>query len=260
MDNQAEMQQDNVTDDAPLLNPEAQAEPTTQVEAPIPLRAETDPENTPVKAEADEPIERPTDFPEQFWDDDGPDVEKLYKSYNELRKKFSQGKHKAPENGYDISQFKDAGLTDEDPVFSKYMAWAKENGVSQAAFEDLAAQILEVSGGVQEQEEYSRQAEMAKLGERASEKIEMANRLLIKAPLSASEREAIANSLVTAEAINGFLKYHRAITNEGIPIQPAPATPQMTQEDLQAYIADPRWQNDPAWRTKIERQWMEQGA
>jgi len=112
MDNQAEMQQDNVTDDAPLLNPEAQAEPTTQVEAPIPLRAETDPENTPVKAEADEPIERPTDFPEQFWDDDGPDVEKLYKSYNELRKKFSQGMHKAPENGYDILQLWDAGLTD----------------------------------------------------------------------------------------------------------------------------------------------------
>lgn len=258
MDNQAETQQDNVSDDAPLLNPQAQAETTEQQEAPIPVRETADSEEAQAKAEDSEPIERPADFPEQFWDDDGPDVEKLYKSYNELRKKFSQGKHKVPEGGYDISSFKDAGLTNEDPVFSKYMAWAKDNGISQAAFEDLASQVLEIGNANRETQEYSRQQEMSKLGERAQEKIQMAERLLMKAPLSNPEREAMAESLTSADAINAFLKYHRSITNEGIPVTPAVETPQMTQEDLQAAIADPRWNTDTAWRTKIERQWFNQ--
>jgi len=58
-------------------------------------------------AKEDEEIElaRPEWYPEKFWnDDDGPDLENLVKSYNELQKKFSQGKHKAPEN-YDTSIF-----------------------------------------------------------------------------------------------------------------------------------------------------------
>ena len=58
----------------------------------------------------DEEVEfsRPDWYPEKFWnDDDGPDLENLVKSYSELQKKFSQGKHKAPE-AYDDSLFKDA--------------------------------------------------------------------------------------------------------------------------------------------------------
>ena len=48
-------------------------------------------------ASDDEPLERPDYYPEKFWDEDGPDVEKLAKSYAELEKKFKAGKHKAPE-------------------------------------------------------------------------------------------------------------------------------------------------------------------
>ena len=256
MDNQETQQQDNIAEDAPLLNTQAQEETTTE-EAPMRATEPTPDELATQEAEADEPIERPDYFPQQFWDDDGPDVEKLAKSYNELRKQFSQGKHKAPENEYDIQSLVDQGADPEDAMLGEYQAWAKENGVSQAAFEQLAQKYLSMNGQIQEVEQRTRQEEMAKLGENANEKIQMAERLLVKAPLTNNEREAMANSLNSAEAINAFLKYHQSLTNEGIPVQPMAEKPQMTQADLEAAIADPRWLTDAAYRTKFERQWEE---
>ena len=256
MDNQETQQQDNIAEDAPLLNTQAQEETTTE-EAPMRATEPTPDELATQEAEADEPIERPDYFPQQFWDDDGPDVEKLAKSYNELRKQFSQGKHKAPEDGYDIQGLVDQGADPEDAMLGEYQAWAKENGVSQAAFEQLAEKYLSMNGQIQEVEQRTRQEEMSKLGENANEKIQMAERLLVKAPLTNNEREAMANSLNSAEAINAFLKYHQSLTNEGIPVQPMAEKPQMTQADLEAAIADPRWLTDAAYRSKFEKQWME---
>ena len=257
MDNQETQQQDNIAEDAPLLNTQAQEETTTE-EAPIRATEPSPDELATQEAEKDdELLERPDYFPQQFWDDEGPDVEKLAKSYNELRKQFSQGKHKAPENEYDIQNLVDQGADPEDALLAEYQVWAKENGVSQAAFENLAQKFLEMNGQVQETAERSRQEEMSKLGERAEEKIQMAERLLVKAPLTNNEREAMANSLNSAEAINAFLKYHQSLTNEGIPVKPMAEKPQMTQADLEAAIADPRWLTDAAYRTKFERQWEE---
>lgn len=258
MDNQENVGQDNVAADAPLINPQAQdnvsAEPR---EAPIPLHdpepSDTAPAHTTDSDE--EPLVRPDYYPEKFWDEDGPDVEKLAKSYNELQKKFSQGKHKAPEK-YELDGLVDQGLNVDDPTVSAYQEWAKENGISQAAFEDLASRVLQLSSDQAQQLEYDRNQEMQKLGERAAEKIQMAERLLMKAPLNNNEREAIANSLDSADAINAFLKYHQALTNEGIPTQVSAQAPEMTREDLEAAIADPRWTTDTAFRSRIERQWM----
>ena len=137
-----------------------------------------------------------------------------------------------------------------------YKEWAKDNGVSQKAFEELAQAVLSTAQEGQEEMTVNHQEEMNKLGERAQEKIQMAERLLVKAPLSNNEREAMSNSLNSADSINAFLKYHQAITNENIPIQSAPSTPEMTRGDLESAIADPRWQTDSAWRGKIEKQWM----
>lgn len=252
MDNQENTQQDNVSNDAPLLTPQVQENVSNEnQEAPIPLH---DPD--PAEPKAAEAVVKPDYLPDQFWKDDAPDVENLAKSYNELRKKFSQGKHKAPENGYDIKGLVDQGLNPEDPTVSLYQDWAKENGISQAAFEDLAARVLQISNDNTASMEYDRKAEMSKLGERANEKIQMAERLLIKAPLTNAEREAMAVSLNSADAINAFLKYHAALTNEGIPVQPAAQAPEMTRDDLNAAIADPRWTTDTAFRTRIEKQWF----
>lgn len=258
MDNQESVTQDNIANDAPLINTQAQENVSMESqEAPMRLHDEEPQDVTPVNNSGDqEPLERPDYFPQQFWDDDGPDVEKLAKSYNELRKQFSQGKHKAPEGDYQIKDLIDKGFDSEDPVSRLYMEWAKENGVSQAAFEDLASKVVQLGNDFNQTLEYDRQAEMSKLGERAQEKIQMAERLLMKAPLTNNEREAIATSLDNADAINAFLKYHQALTNEGIPTQIVPQQAEMTREDLEAAIADPRWTTDTAFRTRIEKQWM----
>lgn len=85
--------------------------------------------------------ERPEYFPQNFWsEDDGPDIEGLAKAYSELRTKMSRGDHKAPES-YDLSGLED--VAENDPLLSKYTEWAKDNGVSQEAFTDLAKSFLE---------------------------------------------------------------------------------------------------------------------
>ena len=114
MDNQEATQQDNIGKDAPLLNLSAQDDVSKQTpESPIPLYAPEPGQEPEQKTEA---AERPEYLPEQFWKDDAPDVENLAKSYNELRKKFSQGKHKAPEDDYDIKNLVDQGLNTDDPA------------------------------------------------------------------------------------------------------------------------------------------------
>jgi hypothetical protein len=239
--------------DAPLINvvePEA-----PQEDAPIPVHEQPQ-EEMQASEDDDGPLERPDYYPAKFWDEDGPDVEKLAKSYAELEKKFKSGKHKAPEQ-YDISSLADQGLDSDDPTVAVYQDWAKENGISQDAFEDLAGRVLSMSKDEQEGIEYDQRAEMEKLGSNASEKIQMTERILQKAPLNNSEREAIAYSLNNADSINAFLKYHQAITNENIPIKPVVEQQEFTKEDLNVAIADPRWKTDAAWRTKIERQWFQ---
>ena len=260
MDNQqAADAQAPVDNDAPLLNTQAPAEaPEAAQEAPIPLHDDSEQEQQQFTTDVDdEPLERPDFYPEKFWDEDGPDVEKLARSYAELEKQFKAGDHKAPEGDYDVANLVDKGLDLEDPTVVTFQEWSKEYGISQAAFDDLASRVLSISQSDAENMEMDRQTEMNKLGERAQEKIAMAERLLIKAPLNEDERDAISYSLNNADAINAFLKYHASITNEGIPVNAAVATSSMSRADLEAAIADPRWTTDPLFRTKIEQQWME---
>ncbi len=82
----------------------------------------------------DSPLERPDWWPENFWkkDEAEPDLQAMAKSWGDLRKQISQGKHKAPADGnYDVAAFKD--IPAEDPVRNHVLSWAKEYGVSQAA-------------------------------------------------------------------------------------------------------------------------------
>ena len=238
--------------DAPLINVNKEQEENPQ-EAPIAIHEQ--PKEEAAATDDAEALERPDYYPEKFWNDDGPDVEKLAKSYAELEKKFKSGKHKAPEK-YDVSGLSDQGLDADDPTVAVYQDWAKENGISQGAFEDLAGRVLGLSKDDQENVQYDQRVEMDKLGANASEKIQMTERVLMKAPLNNSEREAIAYSLNNADAINAFLKYHQAITNENIPIKPTIQQDSMTKQDLDSAISDPRWQSDAAWRTQMEQKWF----
>lgn len=240
--------------EAPLINVDTKEE-DQQAEAPMPVHEQPEQQETP--EDDGEPIDRPDYYPEKFWDEDGPDVEKLAKSYAELEKAFRSGKHKAPEGDYDVSDLVDRGLDLEDPAVEVYKSWAKEYGVSQKAFEELAGQILEMNGEQAEDIEYDRRAEMQKLGANAQEKIGFLERNIKGADLNEAEKAALSYSINNADSINALTKLIQGYTNENIPIKPVVAEPEMTVTDLQQAIADPRWQSDAVWRTKIEKKWME---
>jgi len=238
-----------IQEDQSLVNFAAPQEEAPQ-EAPMAIH-EPEPET---KAD-DERIERPDYYPEKFWNEDGPDVEKLAKSYAELEKAFKSGKHKAPEGDYNVDNLVEQGLDLEDPTVQAYQDWAKKYGVSQQAFEELAGNILAMTGEQEQSFEYNRQEEMKKLGDRAQEKISYLERHIMKAGLGDNERQALAMGLDNADAINAMVKFIQGYTNENIPTQQVVDTGDMTREDLSTAIRDPRWNTDPAWRTKMETQW-----
>jgi hypothetical protein len=155
--------------DGPLINLTAPEE--TPQEAPMSIH-EPDPSAALKSSAETAPVsERPDYIPAKFWGEKGADVEKLAKSYIELEKQFKSGKHKSPDK-YDINTLVDQGLNGEDPVINVFQEWAKENGVSQAAFEDITSKVLKLSKQEAEAEDINHRAEMEKLGERAQEKIQ----------------------------------------------------------------------------------------
>tara|TARA_R110000822_G_scaffold308074_2_gene435691 strand:+ start:790 stop:1593 length:804 start_codon:yes stop_codon:yes gene_type:complete len=111
---------------------------------------------------------KPEYIPEKFWDEKTGKVreENAFKSLSELEKAFSKGKHKAPEE-YDTEILTSKGYDLDDPMVGTYVQWAKDNGVNQKGFEDLAKQIIEISGNTKETVEYEEKAELAKLGNNA---------------------------------------------------------------------------------------------
>lgn len=254
-----EQVQEQAQEEQALINPQNAKEETPEdvKEEPVPLHEDSEKKSEdPVEFADDEPIPRPDYYPEKFWDEDGPDVEKMAKAYGELEKKFKNGDHKAPEE-YDVSSLQEKGLADDDQSLSIYKEWAKENGISQSAFEDLASKILAVSNEQQDIQEQDYKAEMNKLGENAKEKIAMAERLLYKAPMNDAEKEALSASLNSADSINAFLKYHQSITNENIPMRPAVENQGMSKDDLESAVSDPRWLSDPVWRSQQEKKWFQ---
>ena len=137
---------------------ETEGEDNQQAEAGI---SHIQPDAEAQAAEQTTEAERPEWLPEKF-----KTGEDLAKGYAELQKKFSQGKHKAPEE-YDVSAFADANIPEDDELFNTYKDWAKENGISQSAFEELASKFVDMAGAEADMAEVSYQEEYKKLGNNA---------------------------------------------------------------------------------------------
>jgi len=121
------LEEEQAVEEGETIEHKADAEPTEEPEEP-------------------EVYDRPDWFPEKFWDEkEGPDLEKFTKSYNELQKQFSQGKHKPPSE-YNTEVLTEAGYEANDPVVSTYLDWAQKYGINQAAFDELASSITGMAG------------------------------------------------------------------------------------------------------------------
>jgi len=131
-----------------LLNPAVEPENTdaTPEDSTVPHVQQEQEQAT------DEDIEwgdRPEWMPENFWDEkEGPDLEALAKSYQEMRAKMSAGKHKAPKDGkYDIAALKDHGVEEDDAMLSQFSEFAKENGLSQDQFDQITQMYVNQTEG-----------------------------------------------------------------------------------------------------------------
>lgn len=244
-----------------LLTPEV-AEKETEAPAEMPHLDNAE-EHT---AEADDNIDwgdRPDWMPENFWNDsDGPDLEGLSKSYNELRAKFSQGQHKAPKDGkYDISSLTDSGVTDDDPMLNDFISYAKEAGMSQDQFNSLTAMYMQHMGQQFEQMETNAEAELAKLGPKADKLIKSTNQWLGKMASSGAMTEDEVAAMVqlgsTAAGVRALNKIRESYGERTIPDVSVQESNQYTRAELDAMVGDPRYKTDPAYREKVERLFME---
>jgi len=210
-------------------------------------------------ANEDEEVEfsKPEWYPDKFWnEDEGPDLENLVKSYNELQKKFSQGKHKAPEQ-YDDSLFKDANIPDDDPLLATYRDWAKDNGISQSAFDELANSFIAMAQQENEQAEISYQDELAKLGPNADATIksmtDWAQGLVRKGVWSEGDFEEFKIMGGTAQGLKALQKVRSYYGDRPIPVDMTPVDGAPSKEELNAMVGKPEYLTDPAYRAKVER-------
>jgi len=209
-------------------------------------------------AKEDEEVDvvRPEWYPEKFWGDDGPDIENLVKSYTELQKKFSQGKHKAPEK-YDDSVFKSANIPDDDPLYSTYRDWAKENGISQDAFESLASKFVEIVGSQNESAKVAYEQEYKKLGPNADVTIksmtDWAQGLVRKGVWSPDDFEEFKIMGGTAQGIRALQKIRSYYGDQPVPVDVAPVGDTPSKEELMAMVGKPEYATDPGYRAKVEK-------
>jgi hypothetical protein len=205
----------------------------------------------------DEAVDRPDWWPENFWNKDNnePDLEGMAKSWKDLRKMVSKGAHKAPPEGkYDISAF---GENAENLQFvPMFKDWAAENGVSQAAFDDIAGKLMGLAQEAVGVSDVDIQAERRALGPNADAVINgmvnWARGLVNKGVWSADDFEEFKLMGGTARGLKALSKVREAYEGR-IPTDTQPTEGQPTDLELQAMVGDSRWETDPAYRAKVER-------
>lgn len=223
-------------------------------------RADAEVEDQPTEEET---LERPEWFPEKFWDEkEGPDLENIVKSYEELQKKFSQGQHKAPKE-YNTEVLTEAGYEASDPLVSTYLDWAQKYGVNQAAFDELAKNITAMAGEDMAALQLDIETERKALGPNAdailASNTKWADSLQTKGLISKEERKEL--SIWGGSAIGQRLMQKvRSMTGDmsKIPVAEV-ADAGVSEEDfkrsMQSKIADPRYGNDPAFTRSVEKEY-----
>lgn len=207
--------------------------------------------------EDDEPLERPDWWPENFWngDESAPDLEGIAKSWMDLRKQISQGKHKAPKNGeYDTSAFGET--PEDDPLRSHVMGWASKYGVSQAALDDLVGDVVEMNMANAQEASVNLEEERKALGPNAEARIngivKWATGLVQKGVWGNDDFEEFKVMGGTAKGIAALEKL-RASYEGRVPVETTPVEGAPSKEELYQMVADPRYQTDPSYRQKVER-------
>jgi hypothetical protein len=203
-------------------------------------------------------------LPEKFWKDGAPRVDEALKARSELEKQFKRGDHKTPEN-YDVSFLAAKGVTEDDPLVGSFKSWAKENGVSQAAFQKLAENYIELQMQQQSQVKINVEAEKQKLGPNAdqviSEMVAWGQGMVKRGIWSQDDFDEFKIMGGTARGLNALMKVREFYGDmRRIPTDVASTADRPSKDELQTMIADPRYKSDPAFRRKVEKAFEEMYA
>ena len=205
-------------------------------------------------------FEKPDHWQDKFWDDkEGPDPDKLMKSYNELEKAYHKKNSKAPES-YDLKALEEKGIDNADPEVEFASSWAKANNISQESFDELVSKIAEIRGENLQQAEINEKEELAKLGENANEKIQsMVNwgrKLVSQGILNKEDFEEFKIMGGTAQGIR-ILNIFRGMTGEKeIPTMNMQVDG-LDKDEVLSRVADPKYATDDAFRKKVEKDMIE---
>lgn len=205
----------------------------------------------------DEAVDRPDWWPENFWNKENgePDLEGMAKSWKDMRKIVSKGAHKAPPEGkYDLSAFGDNA--EELPMVPVFKDWAAKNGVSQAAFDEIAGQLSSMAGEAQGGQVIDAAAERRSLGPNADAQINgmvnWARGMVNKGIWSSEDFDEFKIMGGTAKGLKALQKLRSAYEGN-IPTESAPIDGMPTDQELQQMVGDPKYKTDASYRSKVER-------
>lgn len=203
------------------------------------------------------PKTRPDYLPENFWNSEKgePDLEGMAKSWRDLRAKISQGKHNAPADGkYDVTKFGEGA--EDNPMANTITSWAKDNGLSQAQFDDLVDKLQTNAKEMMAGEMIDPAAEVAQLGPNGQAVIngmvDWARGLVNKGVWSKDDFEEFKIMGGTARGLTALMKIREAYEGR-VPIESAPVDGAPSKEELYQMVGDPKYQTDAAYRQKVER-------
>jgi len=205
----------------------------------------------------EDPLERPDYWPENFWkkDENEPDLEGIAKSWTDLRKQISQGKHKTPADGkYNLEVFGEEAETN--PMATTLSSWAKDNGLSQTAFDDLVGNLQTQAKELMQGDMIDPAVEMKQLGPNGGAivngMVDWARGLVNKGVWSKDDFEEFKIMGGTARGITALMKVREAYEGR-VPTQSAPLEGAPSKDELYQMVNDPRYKTDTAYRQKVEK-------
>jgi len=203
--------------------------------------------------------------PEWFKADKYKSVADQAKAYTEAEKRLGAFKGapeeyelKLPED-FQIPEGVDAQLDSEDPLLQAFLPWAKENNLSQDAFESIVGMYVNQQVSDYQMAEENAASQKALLGDNADKRL---NDLAKwgKSNLDPEMYDKFASSLTTAAAVEAFEFIVGKTRNAPLPdptnINPSlQANKQQELKEMQAAKDESgqlKWFTDPNHRAKIE--------
>ena len=188
-------------------------------------------------------------------------VEIVYKEGTKAVVYYLQINHSHPDTidlikEYSLDKSKELGFTEGDPVLDTFKDWAKQNNISQTAFDEIVTKIGDMGVEQQEQEKIHIKEEKEKLGENAdnivNSNIKWGRGLVSKGILSEQDYSELEIWGGTASGQRLLNKFRGLMGEREIPTVNV-SDGGLAKDEVLSRVADPRYKDDIAFRKQVER-------